>query len=219
MTEVTHKDIYNQLKAIFDGCDTILDAMPFGNYYIEKYPHMKSMITSYMNGRSYKDVVDIKTKQNFMRDTDNFMSRDEALHFSSKLTEKTTDDIYKKTLERIVNSKTFKKREFKKDTVKYINKECPHCSHILSMPESTQYVICGYHNPNQGYDWIGCGKDWCFQCEKILCKRWEMNSLCLQMNRYHNDECCSKHAKETGHKYPDDYCQCNNINIFNALMN
>ena len=53
MTElITHKEIYNQLKFIFEGCDTILDAIQFGNQYIEKYPHMKSMILSYMNGKT-----------------------------------------------------------------------------------------------------------------------------------------------------------------------
>ncbi|VBB17866.1 hypothetical protein YASMINEVIRUS_329 [Yasminevirus sp. GU-2018] len=216
---ITHKDVYNQLKAIFDGCDTILDALPFGNYYIDKYPHMKSMIVSYMNGRSYRDVVDIKTKQSMMRDTDAIGTRDEALIFMAKQTDKTTDDVYKKTLERLASRKNYRKREVKvREPVKYISKKCPHCSHVLNMPENTQYVICGYHNTSQGYDWNGCGRDWCFQCGKMLCKRWETNSLCLQMNRHHDEECCSKHARETGRKYPDDYCQCNNINLLSTLI-
>lgn len=206
-----HKDIYIQLKAIFDGCDTILDAIPFGNAYIELYPHMKSMIISYMNGRTYRDTIDIKTKQGMMRDLESINNRDEAYIYSSKLTEKTTDDVYKKTLERLSNRKTYHKREQNiKDMPKYITKKCPHCAHAINMIESTQYVICGYHNSSQGFDWNGCGRDWCFQCGKMLCKRWETNSLCLQMNRYHDEECCTKHAKENGKTYPDDYCQCNN---------
>jgi hypothetical protein len=217
--DTNHKDIYIQLKAIFDGCDTILDAIPFSNEYSELYPHMKSMIISYMNGRTYRDTIDIKTKQVMIRDLESINNRDEAYSYSSKLTEKTTDDVYKKTLERLSNRKTYRKREQKiKDMPKYITKYCPHCSHAINMLETTQYVICGYQNPNQGYDWNGCGRDWCFQCGKMLCKRWETNSLCLQMNRYHDDDCCSKHSKETGKIYPDDYCQCNNMNIINSLI-
>jgi hypothetical protein len=216
-----YKDIFFQLKMLFDGCDTILDAIPLGNRYIEKHPHMKSMILSYMNGRAYKDTIDIKTKQNTLHDTEMATDRDKALSFASKAMDKTNDDVYKKTLERLIQRKEYISREIKpkpKDNVKYINKKCPHCSHILYMPEDTGYVICGYHNPNQGYDWNGCGRDWCFHCGKILCKRWETNSLCLQMNRYHDEDCCSKHAKENGTVYPDDYCQCNNFNYITSLV-
>lgn len=219
MDNITHKDVFNQLKAIFDGCDTILDALPFGNHYINKYPHMKSMIVSYMNGRTYRDVIDIKTKQSMMRDTDAVHSRDDAQQFISKLTEKTHDDVYKKTLERLANRKNYYRKETKiKEHIKFFNKKCPHCSRVLNMPEGTQYVICGYHNPNQGFDWNGCGKDWCFQCEKMLCKCWETNTLFVQMNRYHDEECCAKHARENNKKYPDDYCQCNNMSILNTLI-
>jgi len=214
------KDVYIQLKAIFDGCDTILDAVPFGNAYIENYPHLKSMIISYMNGRTYRDSIDIKTKQNMMRDLDKINNRDEALTYSSKLTEKTTDDVYRKTLERLSNRKTYRKhdRQRIKDTPKLITKKCPHCPYAITMPESSQYVICGYHNQNHGYDWNGCGRDWCFQCGKMLCKRWEADCLCLLMNRNHDDECCAKHAKENDKRYPDDYCQCNRMNILNSLV-
>lgn len=216
--DIVHKDIYIQIKAIFEGCDTIVDALPFGNAYIETYPQMKSMIMSYMNGKYYKDVIDIKTKQSMMQDVDAINNREEALTAVSKLTEKTTDDVYKRVMERIANKKTYYKREKKKDMIKYISKKCPHCSHVLNLPETSQYVICGYHNANLGYDWNGCGRDWCFQCNKMLCKRWETNSLCLQMNRYHDDECCAKHAKENGYKFPEEYCQCNSMNILNSLI-
>lgn len=216
---ISHKDVYIQLKAIFDGCDTILDAIPFGNAYTEQYPHMKSMIISYMNGRLYRDTVDIKTKQSMMRDLDLINNRDEAFEYASKLTEKTTDDVYRKTLERISNRKIYHKREQKiKDMTRYITKRCPHCGHAINMADTTQYVICGYHNPNQGYDWNGCGRDWCFRCNKMLCKKWETNALCLQMNRNHDDDCCAKHAKENDRIYPDEYCQCNSMHMINSLI-
>ena len=220
---VLHKDIYIQLKAIFDGCDTIIDAIPFGNAYIEKYPHMKSMIISYMNGRTYRDTIDIKTKQGMIRDLESINNRDDAYAYSSKLTEKTTDDVYKKTLERLSNRKTYRRREYNikdNDIPKCTTKKCPHCKHAINMPDSTQYVICGYQNPSQGYDWNGCGRDWCFHCGKMLCKKWEIDALCLQTNRSHDEECCSKHAKENNKVYPDDYCQCNNnsMNIINSFI-
>ena len=211
--DATHKDIYNQLKAILDGCDTIQDAIPFCNNYAERYPHMKSMIFSYTNGRSYLDTVDIMTKQNMLGDINLYETRDDALALLSKLVDRTSDDVYKKTLERIAHKKHFKKIENKSvDTITHISKKCPHCSHVLNMPENTSYVICGYKQ-NQAYDWNGCCKDWCFHCNKMLCKRWEVDSLHLLMNRTHDDECCLKHSKNNGYRYPEDYCQCNNINI------
>ena len=215
---ITHKNIYNQLKAIFDGCDTIIDAQPFGNQYIDKYPHMKSIINSYMNGRTYRDIIDIKTKQYVMREACANYSHDDAMQFISKQTSKTTDDVYIKTLERIVSNRSYcRKENIIKEQINYVSKKCPHCSHILNMPELTQYIICGYHNSSQGYDWSGCGRDWCFQCEKKLCKRWEIDALCLQMNRYHDEECCIKHAQENGKHYSDEYCQCNNTNVLRSF--
>lgn len=216
----SYKDIYKQLKAIFDGCDTIVDAIQFGNMYIKKYPNMESMIVSYMNGRSYRDTVDIKTKQASLNDVHHCSTRDDALALISKLSDKTLDDVYKKTLERIAYRKNYKKLEAKRiDTTPNVSKKCPHCGHVLNMTENTQYVICGYHNPNVGYDWNGCGRDWCFQCEKKLCKRWEVDALHLRINRHHDGDCCEKHAQDNGNKYPDDYCQCNNMNILHTFIN
>lgn len=213
--ELTHNDVYIQLKHIFDGCDTILDALPFCNMYAEKVPHMKSMINSYTNGRTYKDNVDIKTKQSMMNDVNLCDTRDNALNMISKIAERTNDEVYKKALERIALRKHHRidHRVMNVNNINNINKKCPHCSHVLNMPENTNYVICGYHNPNSGYDWNGCGKDWCFHCNKMLCKSWIPDSLNLKMNRVHDDECCSKHAIENGFKYPENYCQCNHINI------
>lgn len=213
-----HKNVYSELKPILDGCDTILDALHFSKQYIEKYPHMKSMITSYVNGKNYRDTIDIKTKQMMMMDVDRCTSRDDALALVSKISEKTTDDVFKRTLENLAHRKNYKRIEndvnnTNKKLEVFVNKKCPHCRHSINMPENTTYVICGYHNPSTGYDWLGCGRDWCFKCEKILCKRWETDSLNLQINRYHDEECCSKHAKANGYQYPNDYCQCHSLHI------
>lgn len=212
---ITHEDIYLQLKPILDGCDTIVDALYFGKYYIDKYPHMKSMISSYINGKNYKDTLDIKTKQTMMIDVNRCASRDDALTLVSKFSERTTDDVFKRIIERIAHRKNYKKLDGKKfdqrldQRLHMMEKTCPHCQCPISMPESTKYIICGYANQSIGYDWKGCGRDWCFQCEKMLCKKWETDSLNLQSNRYHDEECCSKHARTNGYQYPNDYCQCN----------
>ena len=209
MTErIVYKDIYLQLKAIFSGCDTLTDAFNFGKIYINRYPQLKTMIISYMNSLNYKDTLDIKTKQNIINDINMCDNRDDALNKLSKLINKTNDDIYHKTLERIAKSKNYKKKERILDYICNISKSCPHCSHTISMPETSKYIICGYHNQNQGYDWFGCGNDWCFGCNKKLCKKWETDNLQLQSNRQHNNKCCLDHSKKNGYNYPADYCQC-----------
>lgn len=219
MNLITHKEIYIQLKSIFDGCDTILDAMHFSDIYINKYPDMKSIILSYMNGRIYKDCVDIKTKQSMLYDINMCDTRDDALDSFGKIIGKSSDDIYRKTLERLAYRKNYRKLEHKKvELLTNICKKCPHCSHVINLPENTQYVICGYHNTHVGYDWNGCGRDWCFRCNKMLCKRWETNNLQLQMNRFHDEDCCLKHSIDNGYTYPNDYCQCNNGNINKLII-
>lgn len=215
-TSLTHKDVYYKLKAILDGCDTVLDAIPFCNSYAEKYPQMKSMIFSYLNGRSYNDTIDIKTKQNMLNDICLCETKEDASTLMSKVIARSSDDVYKRAMERIINCKRYKIIGPMAGSVSVnICKKCPHphCGHIINMATDTQYVICGYTDPNHGYDWNGCGKDWCFQCNKILCKSWEFNRLHLEMNRTHDNDCCSQHANVNDHKYPDDYCQCNGIHM------
>lgn len=209
----SYTDIYNQIKAILNGCDTILDAIPFCNMYSEMYPHMKSMIFSYANGYSYNDNVDIKTKQNMLYDVSMCDTKDDALNLISKITDRSHDDVYKRTMLRIANRKHYKKIDRHTfNAINYVRKTCPHpdCGHNVYLPENTQYVICGYTDPSRGYDWNGCGKDWCFQCGKMLCKSWDIDQLHLEMNRIHDIECCKNHAKINGNIYSDDYCQCEN---------
>jgi hypothetical protein len=220
MVDNNHIDIYKQLKSIYDGCDTILDALPFCNMYVEKYPHMKKIIISYTNGKIYNGNIDIKTKQNMLNDIFLCDNKDEANIMISILREKTNDDICKRAMDRIANCKLYHKREYKhSEPVVNIRKKCPHCDHVTCMEKESTYVICGYTNPTQGYDWNGCGKDWCFQCKKILCKSWEGHKLLLKLNRTHTDVCCSKHARDNGHTYPNDYCQCSNLHVHREANN
>ena len=88
-----------------------------------------------------------------------------------------------------------------------INKTCPHCNINLSLSKDCLYVICGYTNEN--YEWLGCGRDWCGKCNKMLCKSWDKDNLDIIENRNHNDKCCKEYAKEN--KLNEDlFCNCVN---------
>jgi hypothetical protein len=201
---------FTKLKHIIDGCDSMLDAMPLCNTYVYDNPQLRNLITSYMSGHSYRDTIDIKEKQGLLNDIHKCPSKEEAQRTMAKTINKSNDDVYKKTIERMINRKHYLKYDTHNREVNTIAKKCPHCSYILMLPDTVDYVICGYHS-NRGYDWAGCGRDWCFQCGKKLCKNWETDELNLTHNRFHDDICCQKHAKDNNAKYPDEYCHCTNM--------
>lgn len=114
----------------------------------------------------------------------------------------------------VVQINTFK-RLLRNKTRSNINtgiicKNCPHCSHANYVDSSTSYIVCGYGN--KGYDWKGCGKDWCFICGKKLCKSWNNNMLFNKLNRYHDNKCCKAHSHKSKSTilYEDEYCMCKN---------
>jgi hypothetical protein len=113
----------------------------------------------------------------------------------------TDDEAQISTLKRIIDSKPQNIKHNDKNT-------CPHCNkkNFIINPED-DYVICGY--THKGYDWNGCGKDWCNVCCKKLCKQWGTDALYNKFNRVHTAKCCKKHAEKLGVNY-EDYCQCSN---------
>ena len=63
-----------------------------------------------------------------------------------------------------------------KNKISLYRAKCPHCMHVNIINERTTYSICGYNDIMIGYDWEGCGRDWCVTCGKKLCKKWlELN--------------------------------------------
>lgn len=90
---------------------------------------------------------------------------------------------------------------------KKIIKNCPHCNNSGVYDENKDYVICGYDE--KGFDWQGCGCDWCFECGKRLCKNWDTHQLFNVYNRFHNGKCCKNHAFQKGLNYLEEYCFCN----------
>lgn len=104
------------------------------------------------------------------------------------------------TLKRIIEKKPY--RQFNIQKIR----NCPHCNKKNIYDGMNTYVICGY--TSKGYDWKGCGKDWCFQCGKKLCKSWNNDMLFNKFNRTHNSKCCKHYALKLNDIYPDNYCMC-----------
>lgn len=219
------KHMFEQMKTLFDGCDSTIDAMHISEALFKKYPDCYHMIISYRDSLSYLDNTDTTTKLISMESIDNADTKEDAISMRNNLILRSTDPIFAKALDRIVNRKRYKKTKyirkydgFQKEPI-YIVKRCPHCGENMRMADNTTYVICGYPNSFRGYDWNGCCNDWCFSCEKMLCKNWEKDCLNIESNRYHDDECCKSHANKNGYIFPRDYCSCiNNNHVFHKYI-
>ena len=165
--------------------------------------------------------MSIKNIHGIINDISLLMYREDVIDLIDNIcNEKNISESQKRTFLRMATMKIIKPYENKNNKTSnkhninknYTSKPCPHCGHICTVDKNTEYIICGYIDNNKGYDYRGCGKDWCFKCGKILCKVWDKDSLFLLMNRYHNAECCLKHSKKHNHKY-EDYCQCINTHV------
>jgi len=204
------QEIYLQIKTIVEGSHTVLDAIHLSNRLCHKYPEYKDTIMSYIYGAKYTENIDLKTKQSLLNSV--FNDNNNNINFQH---DKIKDEIFDKALIRIRNNKKYNNNiNINNNTLndnKIITKKCPHCFHALNADNNTLYVICGYRNQTNGYDWQGCGKDWCFSCNKKLCKSWENDYLQLLSNRKHNNECCKKQAEKYGYNYDKEYCSCLNI--------
>lgn len=109
------------------------------------------------------------------------------------------------TLMRIISNKPHK-IIVNTDSPKIISKNCPHCGIKTSGTNIVDYQICGYSV--KGFDWKGCGKDFCMNCGKKLCKSWNNDYLFNKLNRCHDAKCCKNYALKNNFKYPDDFCMC-----------
>lgn len=108
------------------------------------------------------------------------------------------------TFKKIIKNKPYKQLA-EIDNVTII-KNCPHCNKKNFGFVNAPYIICGYNT--KGYDWKGCGRDWCLKCGKKLCKSWNIDFLFNKLNRYHDSKCCKNYASKLEYKYPDDFCNC-----------
>lgn len=218
------KNKYVEFNNVLSGCRTILDAYYFGEKYNKLNPEMKSIVSSMINGKRYDQVLDMRTMMSVIELLDRVQYKDEAEEIVERYTKKTTDVVQLKALKKLIKNKLIRPTNKLKnydiqnyigiienmENIDIITKPCPHCSHECESFINSNYVICGCTDFHKGWDWVGCKKDWCFSCGKMLCKSWEPNQLYVELNRYHDNECCRTHAKNNNKKYPDDYCQCHN---------
>lgn len=120
------------------------------------------------------------------------------------------DYVQQKTLERLIQIRNVTIIKNPKTIIK-VTKHCPHCHKTVTELSDTTYLICGYES--NGYDQHGCRNDWCFQCEKKLCKNWHGHQLFNKSNRIHDSLCCKHHALKHKHNYYEDYCMCANEHV------
>ena len=211
-------EILKKYKIYFNGLNNINDINRLTNL-LNLSIEEKNIITNYYNTLYLPKVISIDEFEKILISLNKLKYQEDILENIYKLSLLTNDKSQINSLYRLALLKENKLKYFNPTDVKTktknfgLNKKCPHCSHENIISPFTSYAICGYNNIQEGYDWQGCGRDWCADCGKKLCKKWNENYLFLEENRNHNSECCETHAKITGSEYID-YCQC-----FNKYVN
>jgi len=127
-----------------------------------------------------------------------------------KMKQSNLDLVQQRTLDRLIQIRNIKINK-NQTIISKVTKQCPHCHKNVTELADTTYLICGYES--NGYDQHGCRNDWCFQCEKKLCKNWHEYQLFNKSNRIHDSFCCKHHAMKHKQNYYEDYCMCNNENV------
>jgi hypothetical protein len=204
-----NKNKYNEFNNILSGCKTIIDAYYFGDLYIKYNPEMNTMVKSMIHGKKYNNVLSFNNIKSCINSMNKFFYKDEIEENVNNHMKKTNDIIQLKTIKRFLSKKQTRKITNKIHQIK----QCPHCAYKENITNyNSSYIICGYANinSNTGYDWKGCGKDWCYDCCKKLCKNWGDDKLYELGNRFHDNLCCMYKATINNEDYINTYCQCSN---------
>jgi hypothetical protein len=175
-----------------------------------KDPYIKHLMNSYKD--SFHNNYSIGTKEfmDILNKFNKFQYRDDARDLIRKIFKRTINETQRNTIIRIIGSLPPKTITVPKLSGKKVHKKCPHCQKQTELNIDSTYVICGY--TDKGFDLDGCGKDWCFRCEKKLCKSWYVHELFIHDNRYHNDKCCKLMAYKKNESRKK-YCRCKKIYI------
>lgn len=216
----TEIELYNKYKFVIQGLHTKDDF----NYIMEKHnlntknnEKLRNVLFSYFKSKMLNNQQNIGLFQlyNLLKSSNQCVYYDDVIEQHGNLIKKVKDHLYLATISRLLKTKSSKPYEIiakDKEKHNYITKYCPHCNHELKTSEKDkEYAVCGYLD--NGYDFHGCGRDWCFKCEKKLCKQWGQDNLYIVYNRYHNSKCCCIYAKKNGDKYETDYCQCATVHV------
>lgn len=216
---ITMKDAQTMIDNIIDIIDLDMD----------NKNKLFCLLSGIAKSTKYANSYDLETMFNVIYDLNNEKYKEDVLDCILIHRKNISDTVQINALTRITNIKPFKFGKFSNihdsrkilDTIMFDTKTCPHCFTQCKAHKESDYVVCGYTNDIIGYDWKGCGKDWCFQCCKKLCKSWDKNMLFIQQNRFHNSTCCKLHAEKSKsvNLYPIEYCQCKNFNVRRDLLN
>lgn len=165
----------------------------------------KKLIYSLLNKDRYNNSMDFDRFITYLNILDQIEYNNDASILIQDLELVYDDPSQIHTLKRIISKKIYSEPINNKSY--YFQAQCPHCGRKNTGTSKTDYIVCGY--TSKGYDWKGCGRDWCFKCGKKLCKNWNFDHLYNKLNRIHDNKCCKVYAERIGDIYPDDYCQCN----------
>lgn len=221
------KIIYNDIKSLLIGYKNIIDILDICEYYKKLYPDQEKLINSLVNGKinNNNNNLSLREFSSLINEISNLDYKEDIEKICDDiLSKRYLDEIQKSSINRIISLKINKPKNNVDNNIQVvklniIKKNCPHCNNTCYADQNSEYVICGYTNPIRGYDMTGCGRDWCFKCEKILCKNWEKNSLYMETNRCHGIDCCKNHSIEFKKNWPEDYCQCINENVNRNNLN
>ena len=205
----------DKYKLLFLSLNNINDINKMCNL-LELKEEDKIEIYNYFNTINLPKKISHDDFCQLLNDLNSLKFREDVLENLYKLGNKTTDSAQIKTIIRIANIKPEKYTNLDLTQIKeknkwfYLKQKCPHCSILNIIDFEGEYSICGYNDIKYGYNWEGCGRDWCTRCGKKLCKKWNENNLYVLENRFHDSECCRIYAKKNNANYLLDFCHCYN---------
>ena len=219
----TIENIYIVFNNILNGCKTMLDAFYFAEKIIntDNNQQYRDLLIGMIHNKKYDKVLDMRTLAHSLSELNNLEYKEDIDDYINTNMKNKIDLIQLNTFMRFSRNKKYKNNFDTKNKVKLnvklfkknesetvlITKQCPHCGITTRVPQDTSYIICGYSNDSVGYDWSGCGKDWCGRCNKKLCKSWDKDKLFVNTNRTHNKQCCREYA-ESNLEDINNYCSC-----------
>lgn len=227
----SYEETYIIFNNILSGCRTMIDSFYFAEKIINLNIIYKDLLIGMIHNTKYDKILDMRTIAHTLNQLNFVEYREDIDEFIDKNIKNNIDSIQLNTFLKIGLNKKIKSYNIDKNkNIKFqlslfnkpnkveeiinhnlITKHCPHCNIICKIPNDSEYVICGYLN-NKGYDWDGCGKDWCPKCDKILCKSWDKNKLFVSLNRIHNSICCKEFSENNILDY-NNFCKCSSQNI------
>lgn len=203
-------NIFNIYKNKIINSPTYTEALTLLEEALSKTDNLieQKILKSLVNENRYKRKMEYDKFIIYLNIIETIYYYNDAITIIEDIASQTEDTVQMNTLRKLVARKPYRQNVFINNNQ---NKNCPHCNKKNTGNITTNYIICGYGN--KGFDWKGCGKDWCFFCGKKLCKMWNTDMLFNLLNRHHDSKCCKNYALKINDSYPENYCQCTNSNV------